>query len=71
MCEAGVNIKVIQEALGHADVSTTLGIYADVTKELRRDEFKGLDDFFKKSEAQMKVKLKPSYANRNKKFKKL
>ncbi len=54
MCEAGVNIKVIQEALGHADVSTTLGIYADVTKELRRDEFKGLDDFFKKSEAQMK-----------------
>ncbi len=54
MCEAGVNIKVIQEALDHADVSTTLGIYADVTKELHRDEFKGLDDFFKKSEAQMK-----------------
>lgn len=48
MCEAGVNVKVIQDALGHADISTTLNIYADVTKELRRDEFAGLDEFFKK-----------------------
>lgn len=48
MCEAGVNIKVIQDALGHADVSTTLGIYADVTKDLRKDEFAGLDAFFQK-----------------------
>ena len=30
------------------DVSTTLGIYADVTKDLRKDEFAQLDDFFKK-----------------------
>ena len=48
MCEAGVNIKVIQDALGHADVSTTLGIYADVTKDLRKDEFAGLDANFQK-----------------------
>lgn len=48
MCEAGVNIKVIQDALGHADVSTTLGIYADVTKDLRKDEFAGLDAYFQK-----------------------
>ena len=48
MCEAGVNIKVIQDALGHADVSTTLGIYADVTKDLRKDEFAGLDAYFHK-----------------------
>ena len=39
MCEAGVNVKVIQDALGHADVSTTLNIYADVTRELQRSEF--------------------------------
>ena len=32
MCEAGVNIKVIQDALGHSDISTTLNIYADVTR---------------------------------------
>lgn len=47
MCEAGVNVKVIQDALGHADISTTLNIYADVTKELKKDEFEGLDKFFK------------------------
>ena len=47
MCEAGVNVKVIQDTLGHTDVSTTLNIYTDVTKELKRVEFEGLDRFFK------------------------
>ena len=47
MCEAGVNIKVIQDALGHSDISTTLNIYADVTKEMKAEEFKGLDSSFK------------------------
>ena len=47
MCEAGVNIKVMQDTLGHADISTTLNIYADVTKELKKEEFDGLDAFFK------------------------
>lgn len=46
MCEAGVNIKVIQDALGHSDISTTLNIYADVTKELKRAEVEGLDRQF-------------------------
>ena len=49
MCEAGVNVKVIQDTLGHADISTTLNIYADVTKELKRSEFNGLDKWFCKS----------------------
>lgn len=48
MCEAGVNVKVIQDTLGHADIATTLNIYADVTKELKQTEFIGLDEFFKK-----------------------
>ena len=47
MCEAGVNIKIMQDTLGHADISTTLNIYADVTKELKREEFAGLDSYFK------------------------
>lgn len=47
MCEAGVNIKVIQDALGHSDISTALNIYADVTKEMKAEEFKGLDSYFK------------------------
>ena len=46
MCEAGVNVKVIQDALGHKDISTTLNIYTDVTKELRRKEFDDLDKFY-------------------------
>jgi integrase len=47
MCEAGVNIKVIQDAIGHSDISTTLNIYADVTKELKKKEFEGLEAVFK------------------------
>jgi integrase len=43
MCEAGVNIKVIQDALGHADVSTTLNIYADATKDLKVSEFQNFE----------------------------
>ena len=51
MCEAGVNVKVIQDTLGHADISTTLNIYADVTKDLKKTEFEGLDQWFEKKEA--------------------
>ena len=43
LVEAGVNIKVAQEALGHKDVSTTLDIYTDVTKELAQCEFDNLE----------------------------
>lgn len=46
MCEAGVNVKVIQDTLGHSDITTTLNIYADVTKELKLAEFTGLDKYF-------------------------
>lgn len=46
MCEAGVNVKVIQDTLGHQDISTTLNIYADVTRERKKKEFAGLDMYF-------------------------
>lgn len=38
LCENGVNIKVIQELLGHSDFSTTMDIYTDVTKDLKERE---------------------------------
>ena len=38
LCESGMNIKVIQAVLGHADISTTLDVYADVTKDLKKAE---------------------------------
>lgn len=50
MCEAGINIKVIQDTLGHKDISTTMNIYADVTKELKTEEFKELDMYLRKDQ---------------------
>lgn len=35
-CEHETNIKVIQEVMGHADVSTTMNIYAEVNPEVTR-----------------------------------
>lgn len=46
LCEANVNIKVIQDILGHSDVGTTLNIYADVTRELKETEFHKLGNVF-------------------------
>lgn len=43
MCEMGVNIKVIQDVLGHSDISTTLNIYTEATKDLKQSEFALLD----------------------------
>ncbi|MBR1443050.1 MAG: site-specific integrase [Firmicutes bacterium] len=48
LCESGINIKVIQSVLGHADISTTLDIYADVTKDLKKAEMQTFDDFMSK-----------------------
>lgn len=45
-----LNIKVIQDTLGHKDISTTMNIYADVTKELKTEEFKELDMYLKKDQ---------------------
>lgn len=35
-CEHETNIKVIQEVMGHADVSTTMNIYAEANPEVTR-----------------------------------
>ena len=45
MCEAGVNIKVIQETLGHADIATTMNIYTDVTRDFQQTEFSALEQY--------------------------
>ena len=50
MCEAGVNVKVIQDVLGHTDITTTLNIYADATRDLKKKEFENLDSFFDNNE---------------------
>ena len=46
MCEEGVNVKVIQDILGHKDISTTLDIYTDVTKDLKKKEITSFERSF-------------------------
>lgn len=46
MCEAGVNIKAMQDILGHADIETTMNIYADATSDLKRREMDSFEKFF-------------------------
>lgn len=41
-CENETNVKVIQEVMGHADVSTTTNIYAEVNQELTRTSIENL-----------------------------
>ena len=48
MCEAGVNIKAMQEILGHADAETTMDIYAEATNDLKRSELINFEDYFQK-----------------------
>lgn len=41
-CENETNVKVIQEVMGHADVSTTMNIYAEVNQEVTRTSIENL-----------------------------
>ena len=50
LCEAKVNMKVIQDILGHADISTTMNIYTDAKMDLKQSEFKILAEFLKSIE---------------------
>ena len=46
MCEAGVNIKAMQDILGHADAETTMNIYAEATYDLKYAELNRFAEFF-------------------------
>lgn len=37
LCESGMNIKMIQDILGHTDISTTMDLYTHVTQEMRQE----------------------------------
>lgn len=36
-CENETNLKVIQEIMGHSDISTTMDIYAEATDEKKKE----------------------------------
>ncbi|EOU1503410.1 tyrosine-type recombinase/integrase [Clostridium perfringens] len=46
MCEKGVNLKAMQDILGHADAKTTMDIYAEATMDLKRAELIGFQEYF-------------------------
>lgn len=42
-CENETNIKIIQEIMGHADITTTMDVYNEATKEKKKEFFAGLE----------------------------
>lgn len=47
LCEADVNLKVIQQIMGHKNISTTLDIYAEVSETKKQDDLKEFAEKFK------------------------
>ena len=45
LCESGMNIKVIQSVLGHADLSTTINTYIHATEAFKKEEFGKQSDY--------------------------
>lgn len=43
LCENETNLKVIQEIMGHADISTTMNVYNEVMEEARERSFSNLE----------------------------
>ena len=43
-----MNITVIQEILGHSDITTTLDIYTDATSDFKKTEMKSFEEFINK-----------------------
>ena len=41
-CENETNIKVIQTVMGHADIATTMNIYAEVNEKSKKESFENL-----------------------------
>ena len=46
LCEMEVYYKTIQDVLGHSDISVTMNIYADVTKEHKTTTFSNIENGF-------------------------
>ena len=45
LCEASGNLKFIQDMLGHADIATTMNIYAEAKEDLKRKELMAYDSY--------------------------
>lgn len=43
-CENETNIKVIQEIMGHSDITTTMDVYAEATQSKKKEAFSNLEE---------------------------
>jgi integrase len=57
MCEKGVNIKVIQDVMGHTDIGTTMNIYTDATNDMKKQEFMLLNEQYIKADTKTDTNL--------------
>ena len=48
-CENETNIKIIQEIMGHADITTTMDIYNEATLDKKKESFLNLEGKIKLS----------------------
>lgn len=48
LCESGMNMKLIQNILGHTDISTTVNIYTHVTRDLRQQAYDYMENIIMK-----------------------
>ena len=54
LLEAGVNVKVVSERLGHANIRITLDTYAHVLKTMQAEAVSALDDVFAEKQPESK-----------------
>ena len=47
LCENEVNTKVVQEVMGHANITTTMNIYNTATTEFKKSEFQQIERKYK------------------------
>jgi integrase len=43
----GIQMKTVQEILGHSNISSTMNIYGHVLPSMHRDTMEDIDDFFR------------------------
>ena len=43
LCESGINIKALQDLLGPKDIETTMEVYAEATKDLKKKEISKIE----------------------------
>lgn len=46
-CESEANMKLVQEVMGHSDITTTMDIYAELSNQKKKEAFKLLDGVIK------------------------